>query len=223
MCDKNNLSAIRNFLCIFSIVMSASSLKAVDILTYNFATLAPFTVDPNATASNVNFTGSSASQFTLPNVLAIDTATGAVDAATAVSNDSFYQFSITPNAGFSIDLSNLSFKGSTAASGTPNNGYVVRSSVDGYATNLSTSSFATQFSTFTTYNVSLTTGFQSLTTETTFRIYSWMDKGTNPSVVYDDIALAGTVTAVPEPCTYILGSLATGMIAIASRRRKRSA
>jgi hypothetical protein len=50
------------------------NLKAVDIAVYDFtgSSLAPSSADPNVTAGNVNFTGSSASQSSLSGILAIN-------------------------------------------------------------------------------------------------------------------------------------------------------
>lgn len=207
---------------ILSITAITSSVNAVDIAVYNFtdSSLAASTADPNVTAGNVNFTGSSATQFTLANVLAINAATGANNAATAVSNNSYYQFEVTPVAGATMNLSSLNFQGASATS-APSNGYVIRSSTDSYTTNLQTAGFTTQYATFANYSVSLTgSEFQNLTTGISFRIYTYMNAGSNPAAGYDNLTLTGTVVTVPEPSTYALAAIAAGTIGYSARRRR---
>jgi hypothetical protein len=204
------------------------NLKAVDIAVYNFtgsspSSLAPSSADPNVTAGNVNFTGSSASQTALSGILAINPPINAVDAASAVTNNSFYQFEVTPNAGSTMNLTSLTFDGSTATN-APSNGYVVRSSADGYASDLQTAGFTTQYPTFTNYSVSLTgSQFQNLTSAISFRVYTYRTLGSGASAAYDNLKLTGTVATVPEPSTYALAAIATGTIGYLARRRRHAA
>lgn len=212
------------------VMLGAMPLQAAQIVTYDFdgspGSLVATTVDPGATASDVNFTGSALSQSAVvPDVLAVNVAAAAVDFATAVSSNSYFQFSVTPSAGGSLDLSELSFDGGSAFSNLPNNGWVVRSSIDGYASDLSTSSLSTAFPTMFAYTVPLGVGFQGLTTETTFRIYAFKDIGNDPSAAYDNLVVSGTASQpVPEPSTFALGCIAIcGCGYIRYRRRLRSA
>lgn len=211
-----------SFLCVS---LQTPNLKAADIAVYNFtgSSLAPSSADSNVTAGNVNFTGSSASQFTLSGGLAINAASGAVNAATAVTNNSFYQFAVTPTAGSTMNLTSLSFDGASATS-VPSNGYVIRSSADGYGSDLQTAGFTTQYSTFTNYSLSLTgSQFQNLTSAISFRVYTYITSGSNPAAAYDNLKLTGSVVAVPEPSTYALAAIATGTIGYLARRRRNAA
>lgn len=207
-------------LCLLT--MCCPTARGIEILAYNFTGLAPSTLDANASASNVNFTGSSASQFTLAGVLAVNAAIGATDAATAVSNASFFQFSITPNSGYLMDLTELTVLGSSGTVSLPNNGYVVRSSVDGFSTDLASGAFQTSFPTYTTISVDLSgSEFQNLTAQTTFRIYTWRDAGTNPAAAYDNLVLNGSIVPIPEPGTMALGIAAVGMLIVTAISRRR--
>lgn len=204
-------------------MVTAGSVRAGVVAQYNFnasgaGQLAASTVDPNATAGSVNFTGSGATQFAFSGSLAINAATGATSAPTGVSTSSYYQFTITPNAGYELDLTSLDFK---AATGTPPwnvIGYVVRSSVDSYAADLQTGTVPTQYSSFSSFTVSLAgAAFQNLTSAVTFRIYSFKGAGSNPALTYDDVTVNGTVAplspppGVPEPATLSLVGVAAGI------------
>jgi hypothetical protein len=210
--------------CLMTLSMSCATSEAADLLGHTFpgTSLVATTLDLNATASSVNFTGSSASREALPDELAINTATGATNAATAVSNNSFFQFSITPNAGYELDLSELAFQVATASPGAPNNGYVVRSSVDGFSSDLESGPIPTDYPTYTSITVNLSgSGFQNLLSQTTFRIYTWLDAAEpNPAAAYDNIVLRGTVVPVPEPGTWFLGASSLAMVIISRRWRR---
>jgi len=203
---------------------SGDTSEAADILGFSFpgTSLVSTSSDPNSTISNVNFTGSSATQEALPDELAINVPAGASNAANAVANDSYFQFSITPNVGYELDLSELAFQVATASPGAPNNGYVVRSSVDGFSSDLQSGPIPTDYPSYTLVTVNLSgSGFQNLLTQTTFRIYTWLDTTEpNPAAACDDIVLRGTVVSVPEPGTWILGASSLAMVVI-SRRWKR--
>lgn len=210
--------------CLVVLFASGDTTEAADILGFSFpgTSLVSTTMDLNATASNVNFTGSSATQEDLPDELAINTAAGATNAANAVSNNSFFQFSITPNVGYELDLSELAFQVATASPGAPNNGYVVRSSVDGFSSDLQSGPIPTDYPTYTSVTVDLSgSGFQNLLSQTTFRIYTWLDTAEpNPAATYDDIVLRGTVVPVPEPGTWFLGASSLAMVVISRRWRR---
>lgn len=215
---------IRIFVLLLTMHITAISGQAADILTYAFSgasPLAPTTVDSNATATDVNFTGSSASQFALANYLAINVPVNTTNAATAVSNASYFQFGITPNAGFKIQMAELSFQGATGVSPSSNIGYVLRSSLDGFASDIQFGNVPTQFASFTTFTVNLSgSSFQNLATQTTFRLYTWNGSSSNPALAYDNVVLRGTLTTVPEPGTVALIGVAIPVLAFTARKNR---
>ncbi|MBI1368812.1 MAG: hypothetical protein GC162_09195 [Planctomycetes bacterium] len=208
---------------VLMLCMAASASQAATIAQYTFPGdgLAPTTTGANVSVGNVNFTGSGASQNVIGiGVVAVNAAGGAGNAATAVSTNSFLQFTVTPDGGFALNLASLAFKSTVGSTGS---GYVVRSSVDGFAATLSTSVVPTSFPTFTDFLIDLSgAAFQGLTTATTFRIYTFIGGGAgNPALAYDDLTLNGTVDAAgitaPEPASAtMLGLLG---LAVAARRR----
>lgn len=115
-------------------------------------------------------------------------------AALAVTNNSYFSFTATPTAGFSISLTSLTFKMARGGAATPR-GYAVRSSADGYASNLATADIVTQRTTFTDVSVDLSgVAFQGLSSAITFRIYVYAPANTN-SLDFDDVVLNGSVSA----------------------------
>lgn len=217
--------------------LTASTAQATQLLYYDFASsLDPTSTEANMTGTGVNLTGSSAEALNangLPFFLVggigynIPTDTGgnplATDAASAVAGNTYFQFSFEPSAGYQLDLTEFTFKGATTKdAGT--NGYVVRSSVDSFGTDLSTSNFATKQPAFTTYSVPLGASFQGLTGSTTFRVYTYITSGSNIGALYDDLTVSGTVQAVPEPST--LATITAGFVSLTVggyvRRRRRT-
>jgi hypothetical protein len=145
----------------------------------------------------------------------VDRATiAATSAASAVANGAFATFTITPAA--EMDLTDLQFDVMRGGGATPR-GYVVRSSADNFATDLSTADLLTARPTYTHITVPLTgASFQDLTAPIEFRLYVYAPAAGN-SVDWDNITLNGTV--VPEPAGLTALSLAaTGILA---RRRRR--
>ena len=121
-------------------------------------------------------------------------------------------FTLTPDSGFTLDLDTVTYD--YQSYGLAANGYnfYIRSSVDGFAGDIDTSS-NTAGAARVTFDVSSLTG---LTDPTELRIYAtsietgnrWFDlQGTD---VATDVGLIvnGTVTPIPEPSTGLLAALA---------------
>lgn len=138
--------------------------------------------------------------------------------AQAVANDKYFTFSITPNPGRIMSLTSLDFNATRGGGATPR-GYGVRSSANGFASDLSTADLDTARPTWTPISVDLSgPGFQNLTSATTltFRFYSYAPSP-GQSIDWDDFTLNGTVTVVPEPAS---GLLCAAALATAARRRR---
>jgi len=110
------------------------------------ASLAPTTVDPNVGANSLNFLGSSASQFPFPNVVPINIPPTSTTPANAIADGAYMQFTVSPNPGFVMNLSSLSFDSAYGIAGA---GWAVTTSADGYASIVATNLTATGFPTFT--------------------------------------------------------------------------
>jgi hypothetical protein len=146
--------------------------------------------------------------------------------ALAVAADDYWSFTVTPNVGFTLDLTTLTFD--TIHNATAGNGdqdtnatmsVFVRSSIDGYASNIG-STFTQAWDTTTTdRSIDLSApAFQDIDTATTFRFYifdSGVDTASN-GLRLDNVVLNGVV--VPEPSSAIL--LGFGSLMLLRRRRR---
>ncbi len=193
------------------------------------------TTGANVTAGAINNTGASNTNIVANNTFgygtgyvlqAVVNAAGpaaSISAATAVLTNSFFQFTITPSSGYALSITGLSFQAGRGGAGTPR-GYVVRSSVDNFLSDLGTSDVTTVRPTFSNYNVGLS--LTGLTTATTFRIYTYAP-GTIQSVEYDNVTLSGTSSiigaAAPEPSSFGLAASILPLAGVVFARRKRRA
>lgn len=181
------------------------------------ATLLQYTIpagdpyNPSATASNITggtLTNASLSLFTNNNslgyatdpVLQVAPPNSTTTAALAVTNNSYFSFSITPDANYQMDFTSLTFTCARGGASTPR-GYVVRSSIDSYAANIDTAAISTQRTTWTNVSIDLTgASYQDLTSAVTFRIYTYAPTSST-SVEYDTIAVDGTVSLLSTDTT----------------------
>jgi hypothetical protein len=113
----------------------------------------------------------------------------AVDAATAVEQQVYFEFNIPVVPNGALTLTNLSFNIARSGANTPA-GYVVRSSVDGFTTDLATADVATQRTTYTAVSIDLGSDFIAVTDSVLFRVYIYTPN-TGESMDLDDIIVTG--------------------------------
>jgi hypothetical protein len=223
-----------------TLTLAASSAQATVIAQYPFSgTVAqrPLSTDTelNSTAGDflerpsdpLNYWGFSSAG----NAFAQSRGTTA-SVANAVAADDYWSFTVTPSVGFTLDLTTLTFDtihNATSGTAPPNEPDVnatmsvfVRSSIDGYASNIG-STFTQAWDTTTTgRSIDLSApAFQDITTATTFRLYVY-DSGVDTSsngLRLDNVVLNGEVLVVPEPSsTLLVGGFGSLMLL---RRRRR--
>jgi len=118
--------------------------------------------------------------------------TGVTTAALAVTNNSYWYFTATPNAGKVLGLAALNLNAGRGGSSVPR-GLKIRSSIDSYAGDLYSANLATYGPTWTAISIDLSgVSFQGLTAAITFRFYVWAPTNSN-TVDADDIILTGAV------------------------------
>lgn len=122
-------------------------------------------------------------------VLRIDPGANSTNAAQAVANDRYFEFTLTADDGFFLDLDNLQFGAARGGSGTPR-GWAVRSDVDGFTNTIATADMTTARPDLKLYTVDLSDPAYTGLTEITFRIYSYAPNG-GSSVEYVDITVNG--------------------------------
>ncbi|MBV9008127.1 MAG: PEP-CTERM sorting domain-containing protein [Verrucomicrobia bacterium] len=162
-----------------------------------------------------------------PSLFTLSSDTSSTEAG-AVTNNNYYTFTLTPNAGIVLDLTSLTFRyaldnsgGSTGFNAT----YFVRSSIDNFATDVGSvpaSAGKGKTTAFTTANIDLTASqFQNLSSAVTFRIYIYDNSNTTTQQdLLDDVIVNGSLALVPEPSTYAMMGLGIGLLAAAQRFRR---
>ncbi|MGA0173000.1 MAG: hypothetical protein ACO3NL_05030 [Phycisphaerales bacterium] len=142
------------------------------------------------------------------------TAVSGATAATALANDWYFEFTLTPTS--SMDIRSIEADWSRGGT-TATRGWFVRSSLDGYASDLFANetpvgtSFGLQHAGF---NIS---GFTGLTSAVTFRFYIYTD-ATGRYMDFQNVQFNSHALAVPGAG---LAGFATVGLAGASRRRRR--
>ncbi|MFT3949522.1 MAG: hypothetical protein QM763_21345 [Agriterribacter sp.] len=114
----------------------------------------------------------------------------------AINTNMYLQFTITPNAGYTLNLTSVEMNIRRSTTGTPSGAgprqWSLRSSVDGYAADLGTGAIA--LNTTPTITVSLDIAFQNLMTGVTFRLYGYDVYNNTDGLnrfVFDNIAIKG--------------------------------
>jgi hypothetical protein len=186
------------------------------LVTYDFATatadptertgpgFAPAIVDPDVTATDVSlsddlpvpaepFIADRDPKYGRP-VLRIDPGPDSTSKDEAIAGGKFFEFTVTADPDFSLYLDSLTFLSARGGASTPR-GWVLRSSVDDFASNIDTQLVGTQRPDLTLFTVDLSDPqFQDLS-EVTFRIYTFVPFG-GQSLEYVDVTLNGIV--IPE-------------------------
>jgi len=117
--------------------------------------------------------------------------------ATAWSNsaldpDDYYTFSLTPNANYKINLSSFEFTLQRSSTGPTN--YALRSSLDNFASDITTGAFP-MTAALQTVNLS-GSGFQNITTAITFRIYGYTAGSNVGTASVNDFTFNGTTNTL---------------------------
>jgi hypothetical protein len=116
-------------------------------------------------------------------------------ATTTLDPNAYFQFSVTANSGYYLELNtvNLSIRrsttGTSAGSGPQN--WSLRSSLDGYASDIQTGTLTENYVTFA---VTLSATFQSIPSTVTFRLYGFNEvttSGGDNRFVIDNINIQG--------------------------------
>jgi hypothetical protein len=212
--------------------------------TYDFASVTTTSgqTDPTAvpTATGVTFGSfSSVGASINPNATARFSFTGWSTGATngsdvftgGISLTQYYEVTITPASGFTLDINSITF--TSQRSGTGTRQYSVRSSVDGYSSNLpasispananlsvvATNIFQVTDATTTAQNgstITLDASFDNISTAVTFRFYAWNAEAAGGSFGIDNVVFNGTANAGITPNISVSSSSLSGFISTAS-------
>lgn len=163
---------------------------------------------------------SSPSSTLNPSLPTVSTITDGTSATTAKTANDYYEFTLTPNAGYNASLTDLKLDFASYGSGGSRS-FAVFSSIDSFATSIGTANASgTSFAT-TTISLSAAS-FQNLTSAVTFRIYIWDDQNNSgKGSLLDNVILDGTLAAVPEPSTWAMMGLGAGLLGAVQRFRQK--
>ena len=144
--------------------------------------------------------------------------TGALN--TGASGSGYLEFTIVPDAGYAISLTNFDFGVRSTSTGAQ--AYTLRSSADAYATDIFSGTIANngtwslKDNTFTAFNSTVDGG------SVTFRLFGHGGTGSPASGTintrFDDFTVELNAVAIPEPSRAIL--LGLGSIGLIFRRRR---
>ena len=121
--------------------------------------------------------------------------------AATISLAHYYEFTITPDAGYSMTFTDLTFLEEREHADMPLT-WEIRSDLDSYATTIATGSTTDGGGTMTRHTVDLTGGtFDNLSSAITFRIYAYniSNYNTNREWDVDDVFISGTAADVTDP------------------------
>ncbi len=134
----------------------------------------------------------------------------------------YFQFTMTPNAGFMYSIDSLTYK---VEPGGPHV-WALRSDADGYTGNLDSWSYYASGVVTQTVNLAANLDFQDVTDTTTFRLFGWDTCGapTPVSRLRSDspgISIEGTTSAIPEPTTIVSFFLGAALCLARVLRKRR--
>jgi hypothetical protein len=124
-------------------------------------------------------------------VLRIDPGDGASSAAAAVAGGKYFEFTVMASPGFVLAPESLTFLSARGGGAEPR-GWVLRSSADGFASNIDSQPVPSQRPDLVTFIVDLSNDVFQGVQAMTFRIYSFVPSG-GQSVEYVDVTLNGDV------------------------------
>ncbi len=108
-----------------------------------------------------------------------------------LSATKYFEFTLTPNAGYQLNFTSIVYTGQ--ASGTGATSVALRSSIDGYASNIGTANI-----TGTTLSLSAA-AYQSITSAITFRLYGWGASAAGGTFSINSFTFNGTVVSSASP------------------------
>jgi hypothetical protein len=111
--------------------------------------------------------------------------------ALAVTNNAYVYFTITPNAGVTINYTAFKLSTAKGQASTPR-GYGVRSSIDAYAADLYTEDVTVVSPNWNTMSIGLGTAFKGKIVPVTFRIYFYSPSNSQ-TMLFDDVAVDGEI------------------------------
>jgi len=210
---KKNTTSILCFILLFA-------MQGMAQITWNFGTTAPFSaypssgIPPHITVDSVRYGNSTGTPF-LSNTSASTGYTGATGAGNAgvtakagpldytvnaTTGSAFYEITLTPDAGYYLTISNISF--GSRSTGTGPKKYSIRTSLNSYMTEVAgdTINSATSVWGLRTRTLAIT---GTVGTQIKLRIYGYLGAGAVSAINFriDDIKITAAATLAPPAVT----------------------
>jgi len=186
----HQITALLLFLMLTTTAISQQIIFKNDINGNNPSQFNPYTTgqitDPNVTASGIGFGSGLIATAGNDGYFIREWNTASADP------QGYFEFTITPNSGFALNFTNLTFK--TGFSGAPNNTpFVIKSSLSNFATNIP----FTKENVFAPVIVNFSAAtYQNITTAITFRIYPFGSTHTSDTFTIYEFSFSGAVNPV---------------------------
>jgi hypothetical protein len=196
-------SVLNKIFLILTIVIFASSKMSAQVASWSFNNVLTGTGSANSIAGNASL-GSTIAAGGAFNGGTVYYGEGSWPSG-GIDLNAYLEFSITPTAGHTLTISGLSMqirRSTTGSSGAGPNTWSLRSSLDGYATDISSGVLSTNSSPATV--VSLGIAFMNIPSKIIFRLYGYnatVSSGGLSRFVYDDIVANGS-TVLPVVMDY---------------------
>jgi hypothetical protein len=140
----------------------------------------------------------------------------------APGNTGYLEVTLTPDAGYAVQLSDLDFGSRSTATGPLT--YTVKWSADGYASTIYTAAIDKSGSTWKFYDSNFAAVTDTVSEPVTVRVFlsdGTGSPGSSANSRFDDVKLdVSAVALAPEPAS--LGLLAAAGLPLAARRRRRA-
>ncbi len=159
------------------------------------------TVDPNITVSGIGRGSGVANSSTLTN----DRYNSQGWNSFALDINDYFEFSLTPNSGRSINFISFVFTLQSSGTGPQSPNIVLRSSVDGFTANIASLTTALGPGSLNTIDLS-PAAYQNITTAITFRIYGWAASAAGGTFSINDFTFNGVTSVLPINFNYFNGS-----------------
>lgn len=106
----------------------------------------------------------------------------------------YFTFTITPNSGYLVNFTQLQF--TFQRSGTGANAFALRSSQDGFTSNIATGTYTGTSTSAQTFSLAAA-AFQNVNAAIEFRLYCWGASGAGGTSSINDFSFTGTVAQAP--------------------------
>ncbi|AFM04359.1 hypothetical protein Fleli_1974 [Bernardetia litoralis DSM 6794] len=194
---------MKHLLLLFILLFYSAFALGQDLVTYDFAGENGNQIFTSTSSVATNMTASS---FTRGSGVAAAGAGNSISSTGwstgAINLNDYYSFTVTPDAGYSLDLDNLNFGERRSGSGIRN--FEIRTSLDGYSASYFSTTFGDNTST-RHHNFTFTPAFSNITTAITIRIYGYNAESSggtwrivNNSTT-NNFSLTGTVNSTTPP------------------------